>query len=65
MRTKIYKNAAERTAAWSKAHIKTVSVRLNVETDGDVISRIDEEPNKTDYIRELVRRDIRRGAKRS
>ena len=39
---------------------KTVQfiVRLRKDADADVIARLESAPNKTEYIRRLVRRDI-------
>lgn len=38
--------------------MRTVSFRFNKESDKDVIERLDSVPNKTDYVRSLVRKDI-------
>lgn len=32
--------------------------KFNRERDADVIGKIEEQPNKSDYIRKLVRKDI-------
>lgn len=58
MRQKKYKSSSERSAAWSKSHIKTFSIKLNVESDGKVIQRLLEADNKTDYVRSLIEKDI-------
>jgi uncharacterized protein (DUF1778 family) len=38
---------------------KELFLRLRLNQDRDVIQRLDEVPNKTEFIRELIRRDIR------
>lgn len=42
---------------------KTVQfiVRLRKDADADVIARLESVPNKTEYVRRLVRKDIYRG----
>ena len=37
-------------------------LRFRLNQDGDVIQRLDEVSNKTEFIRELIRRDIRENA---
>ncbi len=38
---------------------KELVLRFRLNQDGDVIQRLDEVPNKTEYVRSLVRRDIK------
>lgn len=38
---------------------KQYIMRLRIGADADVIERLDSVPSKTEFIRELVRRDIR------
>ena len=40
------------------------AVRLKKKKDFAIIKKIEQQPNKTDYLRELVMRDIRFGRKR-
>lgn len=42
-----------------------IVMRLRLNQDADVIQRLDEVPNKTEFVRELVRRDIRENANES
>lgn len=58
MRKKVYKNANERSSAWSRKHIKTYSIKLNVDDDSEVIAKLSAVENKTDYVRFLVEKDI-------
>lgn len=39
---------------------RNISLRLRLEEDSDVIKKLDSMPNKVDYMRELIREDIRR-----
>ena len=50
--------------AKAKYDRKTVQYvfRLRLESDADVISRLRAIPNKTEYLRKLIREDIHRGA---
>ncbi len=41
--------------------LKTYILRYRIDQDADVIERINMADNVTDYIRNLVREDIRRG----
>ena len=43
--------------AYAKEHYKTICLKLNVDTDQDVINRLTKNPNKsaTQVIRDLVR----------
>lgn len=38
----------------------TVQLRLRIQQDGDIISRLDMEYNKTAYIKALIRADIKK-----
>lgn len=44
---------------------KELVLRFRLNQDGDVIQRLDEVPNKTEFIRELIKRDIRENANES
>lgn len=43
---------------FNKANTKMVSLRLNYNTDADIIKRLDEVDSKMGYIKELIRKDI-------
>lgn len=42
-----------------KANTKIVSLRLNYNTDKDIIKKLDEVNSKMGYIKELIRKDMR------
>ena len=52
------KNQAAAQEKWRKEKMKGVSIRRNIESDADVISKLESVPNKADYIRRLIRADI-------
>lgn len=41
-----------------KANTKIVSLRLNYNTDKDIINKLDEVDSKMGYIKELIRKDL-------
>ena len=43
---------------FNKANTKMVSLRLNYNTDADIIKRLDEVDSKMGYIKELIRKDM-------
>lgn len=59
---KIYytENAKKRNERWNKANLVTVTVRYHHVNDADVIEKVNSVPNKADYIRQLIRADIKR-----
>ena len=40
------------------AKMRGVSIRLSPEADAMILEKLDSVPNKTDYIRQLVMRDL-------
>lgn len=43
---------------WQKEHIKRVVVKLNKESDKDILDHLDSLPNVQGYIKSLIRKDI-------
>lgn len=43
---------------YAKEKTRSICIRLNRETDADVLDKLDAVTNKADYIRELVRKDM-------
>lgn len=43
---------------FNKANTRMVSLRLNYNTDADIIKRLDEVDSKMGYIKELIRKDL-------
>lgn len=48
---------------WDKENTVGVKLKLNKRSDGDIIERLQMEPNKQGYIKALIRADIARGEK--
>lgn len=60
---KTYESSLKATAKWKKEHTKQIKFNFNLVSDADVIQAIlTAEPNKTEYVRKLVREDIRRNS---
>lgn len=49
------------TAKYQAANTKLFSIRLNLNTDSDIIKRLKEVENKQGYIKNLIRADIKAG----
>ena len=43
---------------WQSQNVRRVTIAFMRKTDADVLARLDSVPNKTDYIRKLIRADI-------
>ena len=48
-------------AKYDKANTYMLSVKLNRETDKDILDRLQKESNMAGYIKELIRRDMVQG----
>ena len=62
----LYKNATKETIQknikrsneWNKKNLKSVTIQLNKVSDSDVIEKLNLVSNKTEYIRQLIRKDL-------
>jgi hypothetical protein len=52
-------------AKYDRLRTKQYVMRLRIGADADVIKKLDSVPSKTEFIRELVRRDIRESTSES
>lgn len=43
---------------WKKSNTKSIMVLFYAKSDADVLAKLSEVPNKTAYVRELIRKDI-------
>ena len=50
-------------ARWQKENTKIIPVRLNLDGDKDIIHKLDEKENKSGYIKDLIRKDIKNNEK--
>ena len=48
------------SAKYDSAKTRQIKMKLNLETDKDILKRLDEVPNKQTYIKALIRADIER-----
>lgn len=46
-------------AEWQKENTKIIPVRLNIDGDKDIIHKLGEKENKSGYIKDLIRKDIK------
>jgi hypothetical protein len=46
-------------AKYDAAHTTQIHIKLNNETDEDILKRLDEVENKQGYIKKLIRKDIK------
>ena len=49
------------TAKYDAAHTTRIYIKLNNGRDADILERLEKEPNKQGYIKELIRKDIEAG----
>ena len=50
---------SENSIKYDKANTKRVYIKLNKNTDSDILSYLDSKPNKQGYIKELIRKDMK------
>ena len=43
---------------YNAKNVRQIKINLNIKNDSDIIAKIDSEPNKQGYIKNLIRRDI-------
>ena len=48
-------------AKYDAANTKSHLLKLNKNTDADIIAHLDQQPNKMGYIKNLIRDDIKKG----
>lgn len=46
--------------AWQKAHMRQFQIKFNIDDDADIIEKLDAVENRTDYIRQLIRKDLQK-----
>ena len=53
------KAQARATAKYDATHTKQVVLKLNLKTDDDILSKLDQVPSKQGYIKELIRKNLK------
>lgn len=49
---------SDRRARYDAEHTRQIVLKLNRRTDADILRKLDEQPNKQGYIKQLIRADI-------
>lgn len=52
------KAQARASAKYDARHTKQIKMKLNYETDKDIIEKLEKVGNKQGYIKELIRKDL-------
>lgn len=47
------------TAKYDSTNTRQIKMKLNLKSDQDILTRLDEEPNLQGYVKELIRKDIK------
>jgi len=53
----------EYIAAWQKKNVRQIKFNFNLQTDADILAKLDSLENKQSYIRDLIRADIEKSSK--
>ena len=51
---------AEQQAEWDKENTCMYTLKLNKHTDAELIAKLDKQPSKAGYIKQLIREDIKK-----
>jgi hypothetical protein len=57
------KAAIKASNKFNKEHTTSIQVRLNKNTDADILAKLDTVPSKMGYIKELIRADMKKSDK--
>ena len=49
---------------YDATHTRQIKLKLNIETDNDILEKLDSVNNKQGYIKSLIREDIKGGLKK-
>lgn len=52
-------NQSKNSIKYDRENTKRVYIKLNKNTDSDILSYLDSKPNKQGYIKELIRKDMK------
>ena len=53
-----YQNKIKRNSEYDKNNVKQITLKLNMNTESDLIEFLDTKENKQGYIKELIRKDM-------
>ena len=51
---------SERAIEHDKLHAKRVYIKLNKDNDADILDWLEQQPNKQGYIKQLIRKDMKK-----
>lgn len=57
---KTYQSTVKAGMKWRKEHIKQIKLDFNIESDMDILAKLASVPNRTEYIRNLIREDMKK-----
>lgn len=60
-KVKNMENKKDYIAKWQKESTKIIPVRLNLNKDRDILTKLDAVPSKSGYIKKLIRKDAKNG----
>ena len=49
---------SERQKRYDDTHARKICFKFNLETDKDILEKLDSVPNKQAYIKDLIRKDL-------
>ena len=49
---------------WQRKNTRCYHLRYNLVADADIVAALDSQKNKAEYIRELIRKDLKRKARK-
>ena len=55
--------SAKAVKKWQAAHVKRYGFPVMIDTEPEVIAKLDSVPNKSKYIKDLIKADIEKGEK--
>ena len=60
---KVYESRRRATEKWKKEHTKQIKFNFNIDTEADIIQKLESVDNKIGYVRDLIRADIAKEGK--
>lgn len=54
------RNAYARQSKWDRSNTTQIKMKLNNNTDKDILQKLDEVGNKQGYIKDLIRKDLKK-----
>lgn len=61
----VTRNQIERIEKYQRANMQRVVIKLNINTDIDIMEHLDKQPNKQGYIKSLIQADLNKSKEES